>query len=160
MTIEANNDMHIRMCTHWRHIACCFAINVWTNISDRNDVILRHETFTGDMTNELRRSVFVSSDASIVLPYDPVRDKVLLVEQIRLGPIGRRDPVVWQMEPVAGLIDPGETPQETAHREAMEVDETDFETVIDVFFDYFNPHKDQVISLPDRSSFLPASLVC
>lgn len=93
---------------------------VHSNFFALDDITLRHETFAGGMTDRLHRSVFVSSDAAIVLPYDPVRDRVLLVEQIRLGPIGRYDPVVWQMEPVAGLIDPGETPQETAHREAEE----------------------------------------
>ena len=91
-----------------------------SNFFALDEITLRHETFAGDMTDPLHRSVFVSSDAAIVLPYDPMRDRVLLIEQIRLGPIGRGDPVVWQMEPVAGLIDPGETPAETAHREAME----------------------------------------
>ncbi|MEL6449921.1 MAG: NUDIX domain-containing protein [Pseudomonadota bacterium] len=85
-----------------------------------DELRLRHETFDGGQSELLERGVFVSSDASIVLPYDPVRDRVLLVEQVRMGPIGRHDPVMWQMEPVAGLIDPGETPEETAHREAHE----------------------------------------
>mmetsp|Transcript_28837 Transcript_28837/g.54845 ORF Transcript_28837/g.54845 Transcript_28837/m.54845 type:complete len:371 (-) Transcript_28837:2864-3976(-) len=85
-----------------------------------DDIVFRHETFAGTMTEPLQRAVFVSSDASIVLPYDPVRDRVLLVEQVRLGPLGRQDPTLWQFEPVAGLIDPGETPTQTAHREAWE----------------------------------------
>lgn len=85
-----------------------------------DDFVLRHETFAGGMTDPLHRAAFVSSDAAVVLPYDPVRDRVLLVEQLRLGPIARHDRTLWQMEPVAGLIDPGETPVETAHREAWE----------------------------------------
>ena len=84
------------------------------------DITLRHTQFDGTMSEPLERAVFVSTDASIVLPYDPVRDCVLLVEQIRLGPIGRADPSVWQLEPVAGLIDPGETPEQAARREAAE----------------------------------------
>ena len=55
-----------------------------------------------------------------MLPYDPVRDRVLLVEQFRMGPYGRRDPRPWMLEPVAGRVDPGETPEQTAHRECME----------------------------------------
>ncbi|WP_223422040.1 NUDIX domain-containing protein [Tateyamaria pelophila] len=85
-----------------------------------DDILLRHETFAGGMTEPLQRAVFVSSDAAIVLPYDPVRDRVLLVEQIRMGPLARNDRTLWHMEPVAGLIDPGETPAEAAHREAHE----------------------------------------
>ena len=85
-----------------------------------DELQLRHETFEGGMSHVLRRSVFVASDGALVLPYDPARDRVLLVEQVRMGPIGRHDPVVWQMEPVAGLMDPGESAAQTAHREAME----------------------------------------
>ncbi|WP_299749023.1 NUDIX domain-containing protein [uncultured Tateyamaria sp.] len=91
-----------------------------TNFFAMDEVALRHETFGGDMSDQIERAVFISSDAAIVLPYDPVRDRVLLVEQIRLGPIGRNDPVQWQMEPVAGLIDPGETAEEAARREGAE----------------------------------------
>lgn len=68
----------------------------------------------------VERAVFVAADAVIVLPYDPVRDRVLLVEQMRAGPLGRGDPEVWQLEPVAGRIDPGEDPETTARREMLE----------------------------------------
>ena len=84
------------------------------------DITLRHERFDGTLSEPLRRAVFVSNDAAILLPYDPVRDRVLLVEQLRLGPIGRADPALWQLEPVAGLIDPGEAPEAAARREARE----------------------------------------
>ena len=83
-------------------------------------MLLRHRKFDGEMSDVLRREVFISSDASIVLPYDPRTDQVLMVEQFRMGPTGRNDPLPWCLEPVAGLIDPGETPEETAHREAFE----------------------------------------
>ena len=92
----------------------------YTGFFGFDELRLRHETFEGAMSDVLDRSVFVSSDAALVLPFDPVRDRVLLVEQVRMGPIGRHDPVAWQLEPVAGLIDPGETPGDTARREARE----------------------------------------
>lgn len=81
---------------------------------------LRHPRFDGSMTPPLTREVFIASDASIVLPYDPVRDRVLLVEQFRMGPFGRGDARPWMLEPVAGRIDAGETPESTAHRECLE----------------------------------------
>lgn len=81
---------------------------------------LRHPTFDGGMSAELRREVFVAVDAAIVLPYDPRRDRVLLVEQFRMGPYGRGDPRPWMLEPVAGHVDPGETPEESARRECIE----------------------------------------
>ncbi|MEB8388502.1 NUDIX domain-containing protein [Rhodobacteraceae bacterium KMM 6894] len=81
---------------------------------------LRYPTFEGTTSDTLRREVFIATDAALVLPYDPVRDRVLLVEQFRTGPYGRGDPRPWMLEPVAGRVDPGETPEQTAHRECME----------------------------------------
>ncbi|MDO9640344.1 MAG: NUDIX domain-containing protein [Pseudotabrizicola sp.] len=76
--------------------------------------------FDGTMSPQINRAVFVSGDAVTVLPYDPARDRVLLVEQLRAGPMGRGDPNPWQLEAIAGRIDPGEAPEEAARREAVE----------------------------------------
>lgn len=81
---------------------------------------LRHPQFQGGKSEVLTREVFVATDAAIVLPYDPVRDRILLVEQFRMGPFGRGDPLPWVLEPVAGRVDAGETPDETARRECIE----------------------------------------
>ena len=81
---------------------------------------LRHRLFDGGWSEPMTRGVLVSFDAVIVLPYDPARDRVLLVEQLRVGRLARgsRDP--WSLEPVAGLLDPGESPEDCARREARE----------------------------------------
>ncbi|WP_234999388.1 NUDIX domain-containing protein [Roseovarius albus] len=84
------------------------------------DFSLRHPTFAGGQSPIVRREVFVATDAAIVLPYDPVNDRVMLVEQFRMGPFGRGDVRPWMLEPVAGRIDPGETPESTARRECEE----------------------------------------
>ncbi|PRX32711.1 nudix-type nucleoside diphosphatase, YffH/AdpP family [Meinhardsimonia xiamenensis] len=81
---------------------------------------LRHRLFAGGMSAEVERAGFVMADAVTVLPYDPARDRVLVIEQFRFGPLLREDPAPWMLEPVAGRIDLGETPEETARREAME----------------------------------------
>ncbi len=81
---------------------------------------LRHPGFDGAMSPRLRREVFVATDAAIILPYDPLRDRVLLVEQFRMGPYGRGDVRPWMLEPVAGRVDAGEDPVETAQRECLE----------------------------------------
>lgn len=85
-----------------------------------DDLELRHERFDGTMSDTLDRAAVVKSDAAFVLPYDPVRDRVLVIEQVRMGPIIRHDAACWHMEPIAGGIDAGETPQDAARREAME----------------------------------------
>lgn len=81
---------------------------------------LRHRKFNGDMGPVVDRAIFVSADAVTVLPYDPKRDRVLVIEQFRPGAYLRGDPVPWQLEAIAGRLDAFEAPQETAHREALE----------------------------------------
>lgn len=81
---------------------------------------LRHRRFDGAMSHELRREALISTDATVVLPYDPRRDLVLLVEQFRMGALVRGDANPWLIEAIAGRIDGGEDPAEAALREAME----------------------------------------
>lgn len=82
-------------------------------------VHLRHELFRGGMSREINRELFVRHDAVCVLPYDPQRDEVVLIEQFRVGALGKVDHP-WLIELVAGLIDKDEQPEEVAHREAQE----------------------------------------
>ncbi|MBY6152437.1 gamma-glutamylcyclotransferase [Vannielia litorea] len=81
---------------------------------------LSHIRFDGGDGGPIQRAAFVSADAATVLPYDPKRDRVMLVEQMRPGPLARGDAQPWVLEPIAGRVDPGESPEECAHREAME----------------------------------------
>ena len=84
-------------------------------------VFLRHELFAGGMSREISREVFVRHDAVCVLPYDPQRDEVVLIEQFRVGAMGKTE-TPWLIELVAGLIDKeGEVePEEVARREGEE----------------------------------------
>ena len=82
-------------------------------------VHLRHELFAGGMSPEISREVFVRHDAVCVLPYDPQRDEVVLIEQFRVGAMGKTE-TPWLIELVAGLIDKAEVPEEVAHREGEE----------------------------------------
>jgi nudix-type nucleoside diphosphatase (YffH/AdpP family) len=100
---------------------------------------LRHARFDGTMTPRLLRAVFRAPDAAMVLPYDPYRDRVLLVEQMRMGPLARGDRAVWQLEPVAGRLDPGETPQDAARREAREETGLDLDVLEQVAETYCSP---------------------
>lgn len=81
---------------------------------------LRHRRHRGDMSPQMQRAVFVSGDATVVLPWDPVRDRVMLIDQFRAGPAARGDAQPWFYETIAGRIDAGETPKDAALREAIE----------------------------------------
>ena len=71
------------------------------------------------MSGEVRREIFERGHASVLLPFDPVRDEVVLIEQIRIAAYDTSD-TPWLLELVAGMIEPGESVEEVARREAME----------------------------------------
>lgn len=81
---------------------------------------LTFRRYDGAQSDMVKRAVFVATDAVIVLPYDPVRDRVLLIEQFRPGPFARGDDLPWQLEPIAGRLDAEESPETCARREAQE----------------------------------------
>lgn len=81
---------------------------------------LRHRLNAGGWSGEIQRAVFVSGDATVLLPWDPVRDRVLLIDQFRAAPAARGDREPWLYETVAGRIDAGESPADAARREAWE----------------------------------------
>lgn len=84
------------------------------------EMTLSHRTHDGGWTPDVLRAVFVMGDAVVVLPWDPVRDVVLVIDQFRPGPLARGDSQCWILETIAGRVDAGETPAVAAHREAAE----------------------------------------
>ncbi len=80
---------------------------------------LQHEKYAGGWTDTFQREIFERGSAVAVLPYDPILDRVVLIEQFRVGGIGTIDPP-WMKEIVAGIIEPGETHQDVAERETLE----------------------------------------
>ncbi len=87
---------------------------------DMADVTLRHKRFDGTTSEPMARSVLRSADAVTVLPYDPVTDQVVLVEQFRPGAFVRGDTHPWVLEPVAGRCDGDEPVETVAEREMVE----------------------------------------
>ncbi|XKH00030.1 NUDIX domain-containing protein [Marinobacter nauticus] len=80
---------------------------------------LTHARFDGREMPTFTRELFVRGDATCVLPYDAERDEVVLLEQFRLGALGR-DQSPWLLELVAGINEDGEAPEEVAQREGEE----------------------------------------
>jgi ADP-ribose pyrophosphatase len=79
---------------------------------------LRHKRFAGDWTESLTRELFIRGQVAAVLPYDPLRDEVVLIEQFRLGALAQSSP--WLLEIVAGIQEPGESTEALARRECQE----------------------------------------
>lgn len=80
---------------------------------------LRHRTFAGGWTSDVVREIFERGHAVVVILYDPARDEIALIEQFRIGAYAAGE-YPWLIECVAGIIDPGETPEQVALREAQE----------------------------------------
>lgn len=79
---------------------------------------LCHRQFAGGMGPVITREMFVRHPAVGLLVYDADADSVLLIEQFRVGALANEYP--WQMEIVAGLVEPGESQEMVARREAQE----------------------------------------
>jgi nudix-type nucleoside diphosphatase (YffH/AdpP family) len=92
----------------------------YANFFSVEEYDLSFRRFDGSMGPKVNRAAFISGDAVTVLPYDPVRDRVLLVEQFRTGPFARGDANPFSLEAIAGRIDAGETPEQAGRREAVE----------------------------------------
>lgn len=84
-----------------------------------DQLVIQHELFAGGMSNMLTRERVSRKNSVAVLPYDPLRDEVVLVEQFRIGTL-EQDESPWLIEIVAGLLEEGEDFEQVAIREAME----------------------------------------
>ena len=78
-----------------------------------------HQKHDGSWTDKVDREIFSGAHVSTLLPYDPVRKEIVLIQQFRAGVISRYDDD-YLYEIVAGIIDKNESPEETAIRECDE----------------------------------------
>lgn len=81
----------------------------------------RHKLFAGGMSGTVTRELLVKGAASAVIAYDPTRDEVILVEQVRIGAYNPKlTSSPWLLELIAGMVEDGETPEGVALRESEE----------------------------------------
>lgn len=82
-------------------------------------VRFRYTRFDGAQSPELTWELWRRGRGVAVLPYDPVRDCVALIEQFRLPALAAGVPPVMT-EVAAGLLEPLEDPEDAARRETEE----------------------------------------
>ncbi|HAS03248.1 MAG TPA: ADP-ribose diphosphatase [Pasteurella multocida] len=81
----------------------------------------KHKLFAGGYSGVVTRELLVKGAASAVIAYDPIKDAVVLVEQVRIGAYqsdSAQSP--WLLELIAGMVEEGEKPEEVALRESEE----------------------------------------
>jgi|TARA_B110000211_G_scaffold233759_1_gene300868 ADP-ribose pyrophosphatase len=78
-----------------------------------------HALFAGGKSELISREILERGDAIAVLPYDPISDTVLLIEQIRIGAIkSKHSP--WLLECIAGMTDGSDDYESVVKKEAYE----------------------------------------
>ncbi len=98
-------------------------INAITPLHDRffkvNLYDFDHATFAGGKLTSVKREILERGHAVAVLPYDPVNNKLVMIEQLRVGALATKESP-WLLEVVAGMIDKDESMEQVAIREAQE----------------------------------------
>ena len=100
--------------------------------------VIQHELYSGGYSNDLIRERVTRKNSVAVLPYDPHRDELILIEQFRVGPL-EQEINPWLVEIIAGLVEDGENYEEVAYREAMEEANCKIERLHFVSFFYPSP---------------------
>ena len=91
----------------------------WSGHFAVSRLTLQHRRFAGGRSEPLVREIFERGDAVGVLPYDPVSDSLVMIEQFRPGAM-RGDDSPWMLELIAGVVEAGESDADVVHREARE----------------------------------------
>lgn len=94
--------------------------NMFDGFFKVNEVTLKHTLYKGGWSEELKREVFERGNCVAVLLYDPQRDEVVIIEQIRAGALKLGPEQAWLLEIVAGAVEEGETAEDVAYRESIE----------------------------------------
>ncbi len=93
--------------------------NLHSGFFDLNRYEFIHKKHDGSWSNKIEREVFSGAHVSTLLPYDPIKREIILIQQFRAGVITRYDEE-YLYEIVAGMVDENESPEETAKRECLE----------------------------------------
>jgi len=93
--------------------------SAYTGFFKLNRYTLQHRLFAGPMSSILHRECFERGHAVAVLAFDPLQNKIVLLEQFRIG-AWVHDQNAWMYEVIAGIIEEQQSPEEVAHREAEE----------------------------------------
>ena len=99
---------------------------------------LQHDLFAGGQSKVLMRELLDRGQAIAVLPYDPVSDELVLIEQFRIG-AGEDKNGPWMIEIIAGYQEPGESAEDVACREAHEEAGCEVKELLPMYKYYSSP---------------------
>lgn len=91
---------------------------IFEDIFKIEEAHLRFEKFNGEMTDTVRRISLERGDSVAVVILNLTTNKIILVSQFRYPSYNNGQG--WLIETIAGMVEPGESPEETARREVEE----------------------------------------
>ena len=93
--------------------------NIYDGFFKMHEVTLKYQKYDGSWTNNIKRELFGGAQVAAVLPYDPIKKEIVLIQQFRPGTISKNFDH-YLNEIVAGIIDKDEDPESAAVRECLE----------------------------------------
>lgn len=94
---------------------------------------MQHRLFSGEWTPIYTRELMIKPYVTAALPYDPRCNKVVLIEQFRVGALGKNS-TPWLIEIVAGIMDQiqAENYEELIRREMLEEANLNIEALLPI----------------------------
>lgn len=92
--------------------------NIFDDFFKLEEAYLRFEQFNGEMSGLVRRLSLERGNSVAVLVLNRNNNKLIMVSQFRYPTF--QNGHGWTIEIIAGMVDPGETPEQTIRRELQE----------------------------------------
>jgi len=92
--------------------------HVFVDVFDIEEAVLQYELYDGSMSEPVRRLSLERGDSAAAILFDRARGSVILVEQFRYPAWSKGGG--WLIETIAGVVDPGESPELAVLREIEE----------------------------------------
>ena len=64
--------------------------NIHSGFFKMNEITLKYKKYDGNWSNEIKRELFGGAQVSAVLPYDPIKKEIVLIQQFRPGTISQK----------------------------------------------------------------------
>lgn len=117
-----NNEEQQKLVLDYRHVEILDKESVYKGFFTIYKYTVRFCKFDGDWSEVVTREVFERGESACVLLYDPNLNKVVLIEQFRIGAVDqiKKQGTPWLIEIVAGVIESNHSAEETVMKEAKE----------------------------------------
>jgi ADP-ribose pyrophosphatase len=93
--------------------------NLYSGFFSLNKYEFIHQRHDGEWSGTVGREVFSGAHVSTLLPYDPIKKEIILIQQFRAGVLSRYDED-YLLEIVAGIIDEVKIQRKLPIRECFE----------------------------------------